>query len=171
MLLIIVLALMVLVFCAQGRLLSKSGENGWKILIPVYGGYLLYKACDAVGLFIANMCLSGFSFLLGLAGAGEVMTLVIMAASLILNIFFCIRMAKAYGKGGGFAVGLIFLPIIFQCILAFGDAEHVMYKAQWHAANHVKNASTASSTWQCPACGAQMPMNRVSCSDCGQKRN
>ena len=35
------------------------------------------------------------------------------------------RMAKAYGKGTGFAIGLILLPNLFQLILAFGSSEYV----------------------------------------------
>ena len=39
-------------------------------------------------------------------------------------ILDAIQLAKVFGKGGGFAVGLIFLGLIFQAILAFGDAEY-----------------------------------------------
>lgn len=41
-----------------------------------------------------------------------------------MNIIVSIRIANAFGKGAGFAVGLIFLPFIFFPILAFGDAEY-----------------------------------------------
>ncbi|MBZ0199154.1 MAG: DUF5684 domain-containing protein, partial [Ignavibacteriaceae bacterium] len=35
-----------------------------------------------------------------------------------------VDLAKVFGKGGGFAAGLIFLPMIFYPILGFGDAEY-----------------------------------------------
>ena len=35
------------------------------------------------------------------------------------------KLAKAFGKGGGFAVGLIFLPYVFEPILAFSDAAYL----------------------------------------------
>ncbi|MCG2679668.1 MAG: DUF5684 domain-containing protein [Kiritimatiellae bacterium] len=35
-----------------------------------------------------------------------------------------VAFAKAFNKGGGFAVGLIFLPFIFYPILAFGNATY-----------------------------------------------
>ncbi|MBQ4074799.1 MAG: hypothetical protein IJD39_06325 [Clostridia bacterium] len=164
---LIVLPVLILTLCAQGRLLSKAGENGAKILIPFYGSYLLYKACDATGMFVANICLSVVSFLLGMAGAGEVISLLIMVGSLLINIFFSLSMARAYGRSGGFAVGLIFLPLIFQCILAFGDSEHVAYTSQWKA-THQKGAAIA--TWRCPVCNAEMPVSRLSCTECGEKR-
>ena len=40
-------------------------------------------------------------------------------------IITMVKLAKAFGKSGGFAVGLIFLSIIFYCILAFGDAQYI----------------------------------------------
>ena len=36
-----------------------------------------------------------------------------------------VKLAKVFGKSGLFAVGLIFLSVIFQLILAFGSAEYV----------------------------------------------
>ena len=35
------------------------------------------------------------------------------------------ELAKAFGKSGGFAVGLIFLSVIFYCILAFDKSEYL----------------------------------------------
>ena len=35
-----------------------------------------------------------------------------------------IKLAHTFGKGGGFAAGLILLPPIFALILGFGSAEY-----------------------------------------------
>jgi hypothetical protein len=35
-----------------------------------------------------------------------------------------VAIAEKFGKGGGFAVGLIFLPFIFYPILGFGSATY-----------------------------------------------
>ncbi|MDO4714435.1 MAG: DUF5684 domain-containing protein, partial [bacterium] len=46
--------------------------------------------------------------------------------SFILLVFFLpFRVAKLYGKGTGFALGLLFLPMIFYPILALDDSEFV----------------------------------------------
>ena len=45
-------------------------------------------------------------------------------ANIIVMILLYVNLAKAFGKGGGFAVGLIFLGIIFMAILAFDSSEH-----------------------------------------------
>jgi len=134
---VIVLGLMVLMLCAQGCLLSKSGENGWKILIPVYGGYLLYKACDSEGLFFANLALS----ILGMVTAATGIGIVFSIGMLVVNIIFYVRMAKAFGKSGGFATGMVFLPFIFLSILAFGDAQYQ---------NGAKNAAREAGAWVGP---------------------
>ena len=44
--------------------------------------------------------------------------------NLIFAIFTMIKLAKVFGKKGGFACGLIFLSIVFLPILAFGKAEY-----------------------------------------------
>ena len=38
---------------------------------------------------------------------------------LVFSIICLVKLAKAFGKDTGFAVGLIFLPIVFLPILAF----------------------------------------------------
>ncbi len=40
------------------------------------------------------------------------------------NIYVLLAVAKAFGKGGGFVVGLILLPFIFWPILGFGGATY-----------------------------------------------
>ena len=53
-----------------------------------------------------------------------VVFLFIPFVNLIIMIILSIELAKCFGKGGGFAAGLILLPIIFYPILAFGSAEY-----------------------------------------------
>ena len=47
----------------------------------------------------------------------------------IFVILLYIELAKAFGKGGGFAAGLIFLSIIFFPILGFGSSQYVLGSA------------------------------------------
>ena len=50
--------------------------------------------------------------------------LLIPLVNIVIAILAAIGIANKFGKGGGFAVGLIFLPFIFYPILAFGAAEY-----------------------------------------------
>ena len=49
----------------------------------------------------------------------------ILIVGFIYDIIFSIRLAKAFGKGTGFSIGLLFLPNIFSLILGFGSAEYL----------------------------------------------
>jgi hypothetical protein len=42
----------------------------------------------------------------------------------IIAILVTLELAKVFGKGGGFAVGMIFLPFVFYPILGFGEARY-----------------------------------------------
>jgi len=42
----------------------------------------------------------------------------------IFYIILCIDLAKSFGKGVGFAIGLILLSVIFFPILGFGSATY-----------------------------------------------
>ena len=61
-----------------------------------------------------------------------------------------IRLAKAFGKGGGFAAGLIFLPYVFMPLLAFGKGTYqgVPIKAAPYQNNPYQNNPYQSNPYQ-----------------------
>lgn len=95
----------VLLLVAAWKIFQKAGEAGWKAIIPFYNIYTLVKIADG----------NGFKFLLFL----------IPIVGFIYDIIFSIRLAKAFGKGTGFGIGVFLLPNIFTLILGFGKAEYV----------------------------------------------
>ena len=46
---------------------------------------------------------------------------------LVFMIINYVKLGQAFGKSGGFLVGLALIPIVFVCILAFGDAQYQGY--------------------------------------------
>ena len=52
------LVCIILLIVSGGRILHKAGDRWWKILIPIYGIYCLYKAADSTGLFWGTIGLS-----------------------------------------------------------------------------------------------------------------
>ncbi len=104
------LIVVVLGILAMWFIFKKAGQGGWKALIPIYNIYTLVKIVDG----------NGWKFLL----------LLIPFVNFVYLIILNFRIAKAYGKGIGFGFGLLFLPTIFQLILAFGKAEYVGPKGQ-----------------------------------------
>ena len=99
------IAMYVLLVIAQWKIFAKAGEAGWKSLIPFYNLYILFKIADG----------NGIKFLL----------LLIPVVNVVFAIIMELKLARAFGKGTGFAIGLIFLAPIFMLILGFGDAQYI----------------------------------------------
>ena len=102
---ILSLAISVLAIIALWKIFEKAGEPGWAAIIPFYNLYVLFKITWG----------NGWKFLL----------MLIPIANIVFAIITMVKLAKAFGKSGGFAVGLIFLSIIFYCILAFDQSQYL----------------------------------------------
>jgi hypothetical protein len=98
----IIIAIFMIVCMA--KIFMKADRPWWAAIIPFYNIYTLFKITFG----------NGWLFLL------EFIPIVNIIIDIILNI----KLAKAFGKGAGFTVGLILLPIIFIPILAFGSASY-----------------------------------------------
>ena len=83
---------------------KKAGEPGWAALIPIYNIMVLLKI------------------------AGKPMWWVILMlipfVNIIVLIIAIVGLARNFGKGAGFALGLALLAPIFYPILAWGDAQY-----------------------------------------------
>ena len=60
-----------------------------------------------------------------------------MIAALVMNILCCVGLSHAFGKGAGFACGLIFLNVIFVCIIAFN--KNIVYVGDGYNNNNYYN--------------------------------
>ena len=90
---IISLVVCVLMIVGIWKMFEKAGEAGWKSLIPFYNSYILYKMATG----------NGWLFLIAF---------IPVVGALIATVLLSIKLAKAFGKGTGFAVGLFFLSLI-----------------------------------------------------------
>ena len=108
------------------KIIEKAGEPGWKGIIPVYGEYILYKISWNTMMFWVSLVLAVFiSVTVGMTNSfSTVLSVIATTALTVIQIIALVKLARAFGKGGGFAVGLIFLNVIFMYILAFGSAEY-----------------------------------------------
>jgi uncharacterized membrane protein YhaH (DUF805 family) len=89
---------------AMWKVFTKAGQPGWACLIPFYNIYVLCKIVGRPGWWLLLMLIPFVNFIVG--------------------IILCLDLAKSFGKGVGFGIGLIFLGFIFMCILAFGSAQY-----------------------------------------------
>lgn len=127
---IISLVLCVFVLVCMWIIFRKAGKPGWAAIVPFYNLYVLFDITWG----------SGMRFLL----------MLIPLYNIILGIQTQIRLAKAFGKGGGFAAGLIFLPYVFMPLLAFGKGTYqgVPIKAAPYQNNPYQNAPYQSNPYQ-----------------------
>jgi hypothetical protein len=54
-----------------------------------------------------------------------ILPLLIPYVGMVVSVIVLIKLARAFGKGGGFATGLILLGIVFIPILGFGSARYL----------------------------------------------
>lgn len=112
--LLISLAIAVVSIIAMWKIFTKAGKPGWAAIIPVYNFVVLYQIVGMNPLWLLVL-------------VGMIIPFVNFVAAIaffVLTILVDIKLAKAFGKSGAFAVGLIFLPFIFQCILGFDKSEY-----------------------------------------------
>lgn len=121
----------VLSLIAGGKILKKAGESPWKILIPIYGIYCLYKVSESQGLFrgilhvsalgtkitriVSSNIMSGSYFALEHPDVTpiRIIGLVVSLITLVIQFIAMKRLADCFGKDTGFAIGLLLLYPIF----------------------------------------------------------
>jgi hypothetical protein len=108
MLVVLVLALVVVI--SQWVVFEKAGQPGWAVIVPFYNAWVLAEIADKPGWWGLAAIFSG-----GIPYIGAVI-------QLGLWIAIYVGVARAFGRGVLFGLGLTFLPFIFFPILAFaGD--------------------------------------------------
>ena len=139
----------VLLIVALWKLFVKAGKPGWYALIPFLNIYQLYKLAWSKAAGVTLLILMGVTtglFSWGVLGArfttradsiaGAMNTFIRLNSMIwvayilillisIINIICYVYLAKAFGRSGWFAVGLVFLTPIFFCIMAFGKSEYM----------------------------------------------
>jgi hypothetical protein len=98
------LTFMILMIAACWKIFTKAGQPGWAAIIPIYNWYILCKIVGRPGWWVILLLIPFVNFIVG--------------------IILCIDLAKSFGKGVGFGIGLILLGVIFFPILGFGSAQY-----------------------------------------------
>jgi len=102
--LLIELALLVAIIAGLWKVFTKAGKPGWASIIPIYNGIVLLEI------------------------AGKPLWWIILffipCVNIVIAILVAFEVAKNFGKGAGFGLGLAFLPFVFYPILGFGDARY-----------------------------------------------
>ena len=94
------MALGVLMIVSLWKIFKKAGKPGWASIVPIYNVYIMCEIAEKEWWYILLLCVPFVN---------------IYAMVVLYN-----GMAKRFGKGGGFVVGMILLPVVFFPMLAFG---------------------------------------------------
>lgn len=102
---VLYLAVIVLMIAAIWKVFVKAGKPGWAAIIPIYNMVVLLEIAQKPTWWIILFFIPVVSF--------------------VMAIITYIALAEKFGKGAGFAMGLVFLSPIFFPILGFGDAKYL----------------------------------------------
>jgi hypothetical protein len=83
---------------------KKAGQSGWKSIIPIYNFFVLMRISGKPGWW----CI----------------LLAVPVVGLAIDLLAMLSLAEKFGKSAAFAVGLVFLPMFFFPLLAFGGAQY-----------------------------------------------
>ena len=111
------LAIVILIIASMWKIFTKAGKPGWAAIIPIYNLVVLLEIIKKPLWWI--------------------ILLLIPIVNFIVIIIVYVELAKAFGKGVGFAIGLILLGIIFFPILGFGDSKYVYGENSTSAEDHL----------------------------------
>lgn len=101
---ILYLALIVFLIVTMWKIFTKAGKPGWASIIPIYNVFVMLDIAGKPAWWFLLFLIPFVNFIVG----------ILVIAGIATN----------FGKGGGFVVGMILLPIVFYPILAFGSAQY-----------------------------------------------
>jgi hypothetical protein len=101
---IVYVVVVLFMLASMWKVFVKAGQPGWACIIPIYNVYIMLKIAGKPGWWL--------------------LLFLIPIVDIVISIMVYLGIAEKFGKSGGFAVGMIFLPFIFFPILAFGSATY-----------------------------------------------
>jgi hypothetical protein len=102
--LLIWLGIVVIAVAGMWKTFEKAGHPGWAAIVPIYNMYIMTQIAGRPGWWVL-LCF-------------------IPLVNIIIVILLSLEIARNFGKGAGFGIGLAFLGPIFYGILGFGDAQY-----------------------------------------------
>lgn len=101
---LIYIAVLLVVIIGVWKAFTKAGRPGWAILIPVYNKIVMLQIAGRPIWWI--------------------ILFFIPVVNIVVFIIVAIDIAKSFGKGTIFGIGLAFFPFIFFPVLGYGDSKY-----------------------------------------------
>jgi len=90
---------------ALWRVFTKAAQPGWAAIIPIYNWYIVLRIVGRPGWWL--------------------LLYLIPIVDIVIHIIVLVDLSHSYGFSGAFAIGLLFLGIIFYPILGFGSSQYL----------------------------------------------
>ena len=100
--LIISIALAIIVLAGFWKTFEKAGHPGWAVIIPIYNIIVMLQIAGRPIWWIVLM--------------------LIPIVNVVISFVLALDIARNFGKGALFGIGLFFLGFIFYPVLGFGSA-------------------------------------------------
>lgn len=104
-------AVVVVTIAGVWKVYRKAGQPGWAAIVPIYSFYIMLQIIRKPVWWMLLLLLPLIPRL------GPI-------ASLVFSIVVLYTLAKFFGKGVGYTIGLMLLPFIFWPLLGFGGATY-----------------------------------------------
>lgn len=101
--------LTIFMIAGMWKVFTKAGQPGWACLIPIYNVIVLLRIARKPGWWF---------FLL-----------LIPLVDIYFLFVISIEIARNFGQGTGFGIGLVLLSFIFYPILGFGSARYLAFQS------------------------------------------
>jgi len=98
------LGIAVVMIAAMWKVFVKAGKPGWAAIVPIYNVIVLLEVVGKPAWWVVLFFVPFVNF--------------------VVAIIVLFALAKSFGKGGGFAIGLLLLPPVFYSVLAWGSARY-----------------------------------------------
>lgn len=99
------LAVAIVVIAGMWKVFTKAGKPGWASIVPIYNAIVLLEIAGKPLWWIVLLLIPG--------------------VNIVILFIVSIDVARNFGKGTGFGIGLALLGFIFYPILGFGDARYM----------------------------------------------
>ncbi|MBP9758888.1 signal peptidase I [Candidatus Dojkabacteria bacterium] len=101
---VVMLVVMVIMIAAMWKIFAKAGKPGWAAIVPIYNMIVLLEIVGKPAWWVVLMF--------------------VPVVNAVMMILVSIELAKVFGKGSGFGIGLAFASIIFFPMLGFGKGQY-----------------------------------------------
>lgn len=120
----VVLVLLIIIIVSTWKLFTKAGQPGWAAIVPIYNSYILVQVAR-LPIYYFVIILVPMLVNIAKVTVPEPVDTVINIVTFITYSYITYNVAKQFGKGIGYTIGLVFLPFIFYPMLAFGDSVYL----------------------------------------------